>query len=160
MLMPDPSAAFGETYRVLRPGGRLAFSVFGPPERNPWASVVGRILVAEGHMAPPAPTAPGIFALSDATRVRELLARAGFAPPETREMPLTWAFPAADRYWWFLTEMAGAISPILQNLAPDAQRQVRARLDEMAQPFRSGDGYLFPALCVNVGTHRPSAQAV
>ena len=29
----------------------------------------------------------------------------------------------------------------------------------MTQPFRSGDGYAFSALCVNVSTHRPSAQA-
>jgi ubiquinone/menaquinone biosynthesis C-methylase UbiE len=158
MLMPDPGAAFSETYRVLRPGGRLAFSVFGAPERNPWASVVGRILVAEGHMAPPAPTAPGIFALSDLKRVHELLSRAGFATPETREMPLTWHFPA-DRHWRFLTEMAGAISPILQSLDEDARRRIRARIDEMARPFRSGDRYAFPALCVNVGTHRPAAQA-
>jgi hypothetical protein len=110
-------------------------------------------------MAPPAPGTPGIFALSDPTRVRDLLSRAGFAPPEMSEMSLAWQFPSADRYWWFLTEMAGAISPILRNLAPDAQRRVRARIDEMAQPFRSATGYAFPGLCVNVGTHRPAAQA-
>jgi hypothetical protein len=74
-------------------------------------------------------------------------------------MPLTWHFPA-DRHWRFLTEMAGAISPILKSLGEDAQRRIRARIDEMARPFRSGDGYAFPALCVNVGTHRPAAQAV
>jgi ubiquinone/menaquinone biosynthesis C-methylase UbiE len=159
MLMPDPGAAFGETHRVLRPGGRLAFSVFGAPERNPWASIVGRILVAEGHMAAPAPTAPGIFALSDPNRVRELLSRVGFAPPDTAEMPLAWRFASADRYWWFLTEMAGAISPMLRGLGPEAQKRVRARIDEMAQPFRSGDGYALPGLCVNVVTRRPSAPA-
>jgi SAM-dependent methyltransferase len=36
MLMVDPAAAFAETRRVLRPGGRLAFSVWAGPERNPW----------------------------------------------------------------------------------------------------------------------------
>ena len=157
MLMPDPGAAFGETYRVLRPGGRLAFSVFGPPERNPWASVAGRVLIAGGHMAPPAPNAPGIFALSDPKRVRELLSRAGFAPPEIAEVPLAWHFASVDDYWWFLTEIAGAISPILRALDPAAQAQVRARIDDMVQPFRSGDGYTLPALCLNVSTQRPSA---
>jgi len=156
MLMADPAAAFGETHRVLRPGGILAFSVFGAPERNPWASLVGRMLVAERHTSPPAPGSPGIFALSDPKRVQELLTGAGFLSPELAEMPLTWRFPNPETYWWFLTEMAGAISPLLRGLAPEAQAKVRARTDEMAQPFRAGDGYAFPALCLNVATRKPA----
>ena len=39
MLMADPVAALRETRRVLRPGGRVAFSVWGDPAANPWASV-------------------------------------------------------------------------------------------------------------------------
>ena len=35
MLMADPAAALSETRRVLRPGGRLALSVWGAPELNP-----------------------------------------------------------------------------------------------------------------------------
>jgi ubiquinone/menaquinone biosynthesis C-methylase UbiE len=155
MLMADPGAAFGETWRVMRPGGRLAFSVFGAPDRNPWASLVGRILVAQGHMPPPVPGAPGIFALNDRKRISELIDRAGFAAPDVTEMTLTWRFAGPDAYWWFLTEMAGAISPILLGLAPDAQAKVRALIDELAQPFRAGAGYAFPVLCLNVATRKP-----
>ena len=155
MLMADPGAALGETYRVLRPAGRLAFAVFGAPERNPWASLVGRILVAEGHLKPPAPGSPGIFALSDPARIRELVTRAGFEPPEVMEVSFTWRFPTRDAYWWFLTEMAGAISPVLRGLSPEAQAHVRARLDELAQPFRAGERLAFPALCLNVATRKP-----
>ncbi len=154
MLMADPGAAFGETYRVMRPGGSLALSVFGAPDRNPWASLVGRVLVAERHTPPPVPGSPGIFALSDPKRIHELLTRAGFASPDVAEMPLTWRFPSPDAYWWLLTEMAGAISPILRGLAPEAQAKVRRHLDEMAQPFRAGDGYAFPVLCLNIATRK------
>jgi ubiquinone/menaquinone biosynthesis C-methylase UbiE len=156
MLMADPGAALGETYRIMRPGGSLALSVFGAPDRNPWASLVGRVLVAERHLPPPVAGSPGIFALSDPKRIHELITRAGFASPDVAEMPLTWRFPTPDAYWWLLTEMAGAISPILRGLAPEAQAKVRTRLDEMAQSFRAGDGYAFPVLCLNVATRKPA----
>jgi ubiquinone/menaquinone biosynthesis C-methylase UbiE len=156
MLMVDPGAALGETNRVMRRGGRLAFSVFGTPERNPWASLVGKVLVADGHMPPPTPGSPGIFALSDPERIRALVTRAGFAPPDVADIALTWQFPTPDRYWWFLTEVAGAISPILRGLAPAVHTTVRTKVAELARPFRSGDGFAFPALCLNVATHKPT----
>jgi ubiquinone/menaquinone biosynthesis C-methylase UbiE len=156
MLMADPGAAFGETSRVMRPSGKLTFSVFGAADRNPWASLVGRVLVSERHIPPPVPGSPGIFALSDPKRIHELLTRSGFASPDVVEMPLTWRFPSPDAHWWVLTEMAGAISPIVRGLAPEAQAKVRMHLGEMAQPFRAGDGYAFPVLCLNVATRKPA----
>jgi SAM-dependent methyltransferase len=156
MLMADPGAAFGETFRVMRPRGRLAFSVFGAADRNPWASLVARVLVSERHIPPPVPGSPGIFGLSDPKRIHELLTRAGFVSPDVAELPLTWRFPNPDAHWWVLTEMAGAISPILRRLAPEAQAKVRTHLGEMARPFRAGEGYAFPVLCLNVATTKPA----
>jgi ubiquinone/menaquinone biosynthesis C-methylase UbiE len=53
MLMPNPEAAFAETHRVLRSGGRLSCAVFGRPEQNPWARLPSRVLQERGHMPPP-----------------------------------------------------------------------------------------------------------
>ena len=87
---------------------------------------------------------------------RALLDAAGLASPDIAEMPLEWRFPGLDAYWRFLTEMAGAISPVLRTLTPEAQAAVRARWSELAEPFRADDGYALPALCLNVATRRPA----
>ena len=78
MLVADPAAALAETRRVLRPGGRLALSVWGAPERNPWASIGGMILIERGHMPPPEPGAPGVFSMATEEHTRALLDGAGF----------------------------------------------------------------------------------
>jgi ubiquinone/menaquinone biosynthesis C-methylase UbiE len=152
MLMIDPAAAFAETRRVLRPGGRLVFSVFAAPERNPWASLPGSVLVGQGYMPPPEPEAPSILALADPRRIRELVTGAGFAEPEIEEVSFRWSFADQDAYWRFLTEVAGAIASVLQTLTPEVQAQVRKQLHEAAEPFRSGEGYDLPAVCLNVVT--------
>ena len=84
MLMADPAAALSETNRVLRDGGTLGFAVWQAPDRNAWAAVPGMILVQRGHMPPPEPGAPGMFALGDSDRIRELVTGAGFGDPADR----------------------------------------------------------------------------
>jgi len=86
MLMADPALALSETRRVLRPGGRLALSVWGAPERNPWASVAGLILVQRGHMSPPQPGEPGVFSMASDEHTRALLEGAGFTNVLTEEV--------------------------------------------------------------------------
>lgn len=153
MLMLGPAAAFAETRRVLRPDGRLAFSVFAAPQTNPWASVIGRILVERGHLPPPDPTAPGIFALADPDRVREVVVGAEFAPPRIEAVEFAFHFPDLEAYWSFLTETAGAISPVLQRLTPEEQRAVRDEVQEALARFADGEGYALPARCLNIATH-------
>jgi ubiquinone/menaquinone biosynthesis C-methylase UbiE len=150
MLMMNPAAAFAETRRVLRPGGRLAFSVFADPQANPWAAVIGRILVARGHLPPPDPHAPGIFAFADSERIRQLLSAAGFGDLVIENMDIEFRFGDFDAYWAFLTEMAGAISPVLRALEPAEQEQVRARLVEAIEDFKRDEGYVLPGRCLNV----------
>jgi hypothetical protein len=70
---------------------------------------------------------------------------------------ISWRFPTRDAYWWFLTEMAGAISPVLRGLTPEAEAHVRARFDDLARSYHSGEGYALPGLCLNVATQKPAS---
>jgi SAM-dependent methyltransferase len=153
MLMIDPAAAFAETRRVLRPGARLAFSVWAARERNPALSLAGSILVELGHIPPPDPEAPGPFSMADTTRIRELVVAAGFAEPEIEEVSFHRRFASQDAYWRFLIETSASTSPVLRTLPPGAQDKFRQRVHEAARPFHSGEGYEFPAVCLNAVTH-------
>jgi len=153
MLTTDPAAAFAETRRVLRPGGRLAFSVWANRERNPALSLVGRVLESRGHIAPPEPEAPGAFAMADPGRIRELVVGAGFAEPEIEEVSFRWTFADQEAYWRYLTETSASAAPVLRSLPTTAQEAVREQVHEAARPFHSGEGYDFPAVCLNVVTH-------
>src|SRR5919107_3423465 len=153
MLMIDPPAAFVETRRVLRPGGRLAFSVWAARERNPALWLVGGVLESQGHIPPPEPEAPSAFAMADPGRIRELVVGAGFAEPEIEEVPFRLPFADRDAYWRYVIETSASSSPILRSLPPEAQNTVREQVHEAARPYRSGEGYGFPATCLNVLTH-------
>jgi SAM-dependent methyltransferase len=152
MLMIDPAAAFAESRRVLRRGGRLAFSVWAAPERNPALSLASKVLVELGHIPPPDPEAPGAFVMADPGRIRELVVGAGFAEPEIEEVSFHRPFADQDDYWRFLTETSSSLSPVLRALPGDARAAIRQRVHEAARPFHSGEGYDFPALCLNVVT--------
>jgi SAM-dependent methyltransferase len=158
MLTTDPAAAFAETRRVLRPGGRLAFSVWASRERNPALALVGRVLESQGHMAPPEPEAPGAFAMADPGRIRELVVGAGFAEPKIEEVSFLWPFADQEAYWRYLNETSASASPVLRSLPTTAQEAVREQVHEAARPFHSGEGYAFPAVCLNVVAHRPGPR--
>ncbi|MGH2714346.1 MAG: class I SAM-dependent methyltransferase [Thermoleophilaceae bacterium] len=149
MLAADPAAALAETRRVLRPGGRLALSVWGAPERNPWASIGGMILVERGHMAPPEPEAPGVFSMASAERTRALLERARFTSVRTEEVPVSFAFRALDDYEQWVIDVAGPFAMVVRGLPEDEREMLRARLGEAFVPFTTDGGYDLPgvALC-------------
>lgn len=152
MLTTDPTAAFAETRRVLKPDGRLALSVWGPADRNPWASIVGAILVRRGSMPPPNPGAPGIFALADASRLKSLVMGAGFHTPKIVEFPTRRRFADFAAYWRYLTELAGAISPVLRGLSDSDRAEVQEELRVSIARYAAGEGYELPGLCLNAAT--------
>jgi SAM-dependent methyltransferase len=149
MLMADPAAALSETRRVLRPGGRVSLAVWASPERNPWASIGGRFLVERGHMPPPEPDSPGIFAMASAQRTRALVEGAGFTAVRTEEVPVRWSFRGLDEYERWVMEVAGAFALVVRGLPEDERAALRSQLKEAFAPFVADGGYELPgvALC-------------
>ena len=150
MLMADPGAALAETRRVLGDGGRVALSVWGDPEHNPWASIPARALLELTGAEPPDPFAPGIFAMASEERTRDLLIGAGLEPQRIETVEMAWRFDSFADYWHHLTDVKGAIAMVVRSL-PDADQAVLStEIDRRLGPYADGEGYRLPGMCLNV----------
>lgn len=147
MLMADPAAAIAETRRVLRKDGRLAFSVWAGPERNPWVALPGRVLVERGHLEPPEPDSPGMFVLSEPARIEGLLGTGGFTETALAEIPFEMRYANADEFWNTQVQMSARLAGAIRDL-PEAELAVtRAAIEESLAGFRKPDGsYEVPAV--------------
>jgi ubiquinone/menaquinone biosynthesis C-methylase UbiE len=150
MLMADPAAALAETRRVLRDGGRVAFSVWGDPERNPWASIPSRVLLEHTGADPPDPMSPGIFAMASEQRTRDLLEGAGLEPQRVENVAMEWRFDSIDHYWHYVTDLAGAVAMVVRALPEADQAAVREQVERRAEPYAEGGRYRLPGMCLNV----------
>ncbi len=123
MFMPDPLACLSRVKAALRPGGRLALTVWAGPDRNPWVALPMRILLGHLEVPPPEPGAPGIFALADWERLQDIIESASFTNVLHEEL----ALPMSDtdsgaEYLRLMLDLAGPIASLFARV-PEEERQ-------------------------------------
>ncbi len=150
MLMFDPQSALGECRRVLKDGGRLALSVWGSPEKNPWVTVTGMTMIQLGHQPPGDPFGPGgMFSMADHDTIRSMLSSAGFSEISIEEMPVYWRYQSFDQAWNFVAQVAGALAALVKELPEDEVKKLRSAHEANVEPFREGSEITLPGVTVN-----------
>ncbi len=141
MFFEAPEQAFANLHRWLRPGGALAFAVWGPGKDVAFMASVREAVAAVIDLPQPDPDAPGPCRYGDPSRLVELLEAAGFHDCATR----TWhgdlqvgggmtPIEAAE----FLLASSSAAAP-LAEAGPREQAEARDRLASIcAASLRDG----------------------
>jgi enediyne biosynthesis protein CalE5 len=155
MFAVDPLEALSEIRRVLRPGGRLAFSVWGRQDANPWLGVViDAIAAVTGNVVPP-PGMPGPFAMSDQTALEALLETAGFESVSIEELSVPLRSPSFERWWSRTAAVAGPVVRVIAGLDASQQATMEAHLRAATARYTTDDGLVLPGIALIGRGRRP-----
>jgi enediyne biosynthesis protein CalE5 len=139
MYFVDVAGTLRRLRSWLRPGGRLAATVWSTPDKVGFAAPVP-VMRQMLELPPPLPGAPGPFALGDAARLATVAAEAGFEHVETGTVEVVYELdsPAAATRW--LRDVAPPIAGLVNGRSPDLQQRVWDQVTEAWTPYTGRNG--------------------
>lgn len=122
MFFPDMLLAAREMVRVLKPGGRIATSVWNVPEKNFWVTAIMSTINKNMELPSPLPGAPGMFHCSKEGLIADLFKHAGLKNISVKEIRGKLNCGTTDVYWNMMTEIGAPIVAALSK-ADDAMKE-------------------------------------
>ncbi len=122
MFFPDMQLATDEMLRVLKPGGRIAISVWNVPEKNFWVTATMGTINKNMELPPPPPGAPGMFRCAKPGLMKDIFEKAGFKNVTEKEVPSKLNSGTVETYWNMITEIGAPVVAALSK-ADDAMRE-------------------------------------
>jgi SAM-dependent methyltransferase len=138
-FLPDVAGVLARLRSFLKPGGRLAAAVWGPPQTVQFAAPVP-VIRAELQLPPPPAGIPGPFALADVDQLVGLVEAAGFTEVATGTVTAVYQPGSAELATRWLREVAPPITALVDPQPPEVQERVWAKVTKAWAPFTIADG--------------------
>jgi len=156
MLFADPDMAIREMLRVLKPGGRLAFAVWGKSDINPFCYLVTRVM--DSHVKSPAadPDAPSAFRFAERGKLTSVMKQAGAIDVKEDMVTFDIEAPISPRQFWTMrSQTSDTLREKLKTLSADEQAQIAVEVEHAAQEFFPNNQMKFPAHFIIATGNKP-----
>jgi hypothetical protein len=120
-----------EMVRVLKPGGKLATSVWNLPEKNFWITAVMGTIARNMDLPAPPPGAPGMFRCAKDGLISGLLSQVGLTNISQTEIAGKLECGTAEVYWEMMTEVGAPIVAALSKADEATRKKINREVVEL-----------------------------
>jgi SAM-dependent methyltransferase len=138
-FLPDVPGVLTRLHGFLKPHGRLAAAVWGPPGTVQFAAPVP-VIRAELQLPPPPAGIPGPFALADVGQLAALVEAAGFTDVQTGTVTAIYQTGSPELATRWLRDVAPPIASLVDAHPPEVQERVWAKVTQAWAPYTTADG--------------------
>ncbi len=143
--LAQPEQATAEFARVLRPGGRVALSVWDFPDRMRLLGIILDAVDAAGASAPPdIPAGPPFYRFSSDEEFTGLLVGAGLERIQIERLSFLHRLSGADELWEAMLGSTVRTAALLLGQTQEMRQRIRAALDHLLLEYAAGDGLELP----------------
>ncbi|MBD0271840.1 MAG: methyltransferase domain-containing protein [Acetobacteraceae bacterium] len=151
-----PERGIAEAFRVLRPGGAFAFTVWDGPERAALLNLGMGAVTAHADMSVPLPQGPPIFQMADRALVPSVLGRVGFRDVAVREVPIAFRGARPEDAWdWFEKSTVRTMGVVVQQTA-EVQARIKAAVIDAARRYAGPEGVSIPSPALLFAARKPT----
>jgi SAM-dependent methyltransferase len=135
----QPELALIEAHRILRGGGRFAFSVWAKPEETIGFGIVLRAVELHGEPRVELPEGPPFFRYSDPDECTRGLLVAGFESPAVTKVAQVWRLPAGDGLFNAMKDSTVRTAGLLRAQKPTVLNKIRDEIRAALAKYTKGE---------------------
>jgi SAM-dependent methyltransferase len=150
-----PDQALAEACRVVRSGGRFAFTAWAKPEEAIAFGIVLSAIAAHGDPNVPLPEGPPFFRFSEPEECIRSLQAAGFESINVVKVQQTWRLPSVDRLFEFMKGSTVRTAGLLRAQTPEVLAKIRDAISEEVKKYQKGSSIDLPMPAILASVTKP-----
>lgn len=144
IYFPDQQKALKETWRVLKPGGRIGAIVYSTADKNEFFSIPISIIRRRAGLPAPLSGQPGPFSLGAPGVIEEAFRKAGFKNVRAMRLNSPVLMSSASECVRFEKESFGALHQMLVALSPKEKDSVWEEIETALKKFEVNGSFVGP----------------